>query len=71
MKNRILLVGTGAMAFSQVVHAQNVLSTYTQAETTAASAASYDYRYTRHSLSSGGRGSRPYVYYSWIRIWTN
>lgn len=45
--------------------AQNVMSWYSQNGSVTASTASYDFRYTKHVVSSGGRGSRPYVYYSW------
>lgn len=45
--------------------AQNVLTSYSQVGTVTASTTSYDFRFTRHSSSTGGRGSRPHIYYTW------
>jgi hypothetical protein len=65
MKSLALLVGLGAMALCQVAHAQNILSSYSLAGTVTASTASYDYRYTKHTISAGGRGGHSSTYYSW------
>ena len=49
----------------QIAHAQNILSSYSLAGSVAASTTSYDYRYTKHTISAGGRGGRTSTYYSW------
>lgn len=59
------LLGAIALLPVAAAHAQNVLSAYSQEGTGGTVTQSYDYRYTKHTISTGGRGSRPYTYYSW------
>ena len=51
--------------WGQIAHSQGMLSAVTLSGSVSASTTSIDYRYTKHTRSSGGRGSRPITYYTW------
>ncbi len=65
MKHWLTFLGLAALGCCQVATAQNLLSNVSLSESATATALSTDYRLTRHSISTGGRGSRPHIYYTW------
>lgn len=65
MKRLTLILAFAAVASSQIVRAQNLVSAFSLSGSVAASTASYDYRYTKHTISAGGRGGRTTTYYTW------
>ncbi|MBV9469909.1 MAG: hypothetical protein JOZ57_11760 [Abitibacteriaceae bacterium] len=63
MPHAARLVGLVALSVIPIVHPQNILSSCALAATVTASTVASDYRLTKHTLSTGGRGGHSVTYY--------
>jgi plastocyanin len=65
MKRLTAVFALAAIGVGPIAGAQALLTNLTLSESAMATATSIDYRYTKHTISAGGRGGHTSTYYSW------